>query len=104
VLGALWYFCSKTFKSKKVMQNGFEQQPESTYYAWKFGEMDDVRRIILSWYYSMTTLTTVGYGDYYPRTNIEIILAIIYMLAGVVFFSYIMSSMNDIWTNQRNKI
>ena len=51
---------------------------------------DKFNKIIVSWYYSMTTLTTVGYGDYYPISNTEIFVAVCYMLCGVVFFSYIM--------------
>jgi hypothetical protein len=43
-------------------------------------------------YYAMTTLTTSGYGDFLPRTQNEMILCSIIMLAGVAFFSYIMSS------------
>jgi hypothetical protein len=63
-------------------------------------EMSTTRKIIVSWYYSMTTLTTVGYGDYYPISNTEIFMAVVYMLCGVVFFSYIMSSVIEIINNQ----
>ena len=66
--------------------------------------MENVEHIIVSWYYSMTTLTTVGYGDYYPITTNEILLAVIYMLCGVVFFSFIMSSVIEIINNQQKKM
>ena len=52
----------------------------------------------------MTTLTTVGYGDYYPISNVEIVVAVIYMLCGVVFFSYIMSSVIEIINNNQKKM
>ena len=55
-------------------------------------------------WFALVTLTTVGYGDYSPQTEVEIAVAIVLMLAGVVFFSFIMSSMNDILTNQGHKI
>lgn len=52
----------------------------------------------------MTTLTTVGYGDFYPVSNTEIFMAVCYMLCGVVFFSYIMSSVIEIINNQQKKM
>jgi len=38
----------------------------------------------------MTTLATVGYGDFSPQTNYEKIIGIIIMILGIAFFSYIM--------------
>lgn len=52
--------------------------------------------MIISCYFALTTLSTVGYGDYYAISNIEIITAIFIMLGGVAFFSYIMGSFIDI--------
>lgn len=39
-------------------------------------------------YFSFTTLTTVGFGDYHPRSDGERIFVIIQMLLGVAIFSY----------------
>lgn len=36
----------------------------------------------------LTSLSTVGYGDYYPISNVERILSIFIMIFGVTFFSY----------------
>jgi hypothetical protein len=44
----------------------------------------------------MTTMTTVGFGDYAPFNYIEIIVDLIFMFIGVVVFSYIMSSVISI--------
>jgi voltage-gated potassium channel Kch len=38
----------------------------------------------------------VGYGDVFPISDIEKVLAIFIMLGGVGFFSYVMSSFIDI--------
>jgi hypothetical protein len=43
-------------------------------------------------YFALTTLSTVGYGDYYPISTNEMIIAIFFMLGGIAFFSYIMNS------------
>lgn len=53
-------------------------------------------RLMATCYYAMTTLTTSGYGDFLPRTSNEMILCSVIMLAGVAFFSYIMSSFINI--------
>jgi hypothetical protein len=36
-----------------------------------------------SFYFSVTTLTTVGYGDFYPHTDLGKIFTIIYLLVGI---------------------
>ncbi len=47
-------------------------------------------------YFSITSLSTVGYGDIVAQTNIEKIFAIFMMLAGIGFFSFIMGSFIEI--------
>lgn len=47
----------------------------------------------------MATLSTVGYGDLYPVTNLEKVVAICIMISGVVLFSFIMSSFVQIISN-----
>ena len=51
---------------------------------------DLLYQVSTSLYFSLTTLSTVGYGDFYPISSIEMILGVITMLLGVFFFSYIM--------------
>lgn len=53
-------------------------------------------KFISSCYFSITTLSTVGYGDLFPITNLEKVVGICVMLAGVGFFSFIMSSFIEI--------
>ena len=58
----------------------------------------------MSCYFALTTLSTVGYGDYFPISNMERILAVIIMLGGVAFFSYIMGNFIEIITNYEKKM
>ena len=44
-------------------------------------------QVISVLYYALTTLSTIGYGDLYPISNMEMILGIVVMLIGIVFFS-----------------
>lgn len=53
-------------------------------------------KFITSCYFSITTLSTVGYGDLYPISNLEKVVGILVMLAGVGFFSFIMGSFIEI--------
>jgi hypothetical protein len=55
-------------------------------------------------YYALTTLSTVGYGDYFPVNTGERIFAVILMLGGVAFFSYIMGNFIEILTSYEKKM
>ena len=60
---------------------------------------DNMSQAIISCYYALTTLSTVGYGDYFPISINEMIVGIIFMLVGIVFFSQILSSFIEIIQN-----
>ena len=47
-------------------------------------------------YFSFTSLATVGFGDYCPRSNLERALGSMILLLGVAVFSYIMGSFINI--------
>lgn len=53
-------------------------------------------RLITTMYFSLTTLATVGYGDYYPSTMLERILSSLVQLFGVSFFSILMNNFIDV--------
>lgn len=50
-------------------------------------EMNTGGRYLTSMYWTITTITTVGYGDLSATNNIERIFCIIVMLAGVILFN-----------------
>ena len=56
-------------------------------------------QMVIVSYFALTTLSTVGYGDYYPISTNELIIAIFFMLGGIGFFSYIMNSFQEIIKN-----
>lgn len=41
-------------------------------------------------------LSTVGYGDYYPISDLEMIIAVICMMIGVALFSVVMNQVGQI--------
>jgi voltage-gated potassium channel len=70
-----------------------------------FTEKDgNYEKFILILYFALTTLSTVGYGDYYPNSDVEMIITSIVMLGGVAFFSYIMGNFIDIISNYEKKM
>lgn len=50
------------------------------------------RDILILLYYAFTTLSTVGFGDFNPKSNSERIYTAFFMLFGVMIFSYIMGN------------
>ena len=95
-LGCFWYFVSDTFNSSDTDRTFVK--------TFKLDLESDTRKLIVSWYYALTTLSTVGYGDYYPISNLERWLAWVIMLLGVAFFSYIMGNFIEIVTNYNKKM
>jgi hypothetical protein len=54
---------------------------------------------ILCFYFAMTTLTTVGYGDVGPLNSIERVFVSILQIFGVVIFSTIMNQLSMVLDN-----
>ena len=53
----------------------------------------DLHKMILLLYMSFTTLSTVGFGDFHPKSDNERILTIFIMVLGVAIFGYVMGSL-----------
>lgn len=47
--------------------------------------------LIKIWYYALTTLSTIGFGDMSPQTPTERMIGAFIMMFGVANFSFIMS-------------
>ena len=61
-------------------------------------------QLIVSSYFALTTLSTVGYGDFYPISSQERFVTLIVQLGGVAFFSYIMGNFIEIVANYEAKV
>ena len=53
-------------------------------------------KLLTCMYYSLTTLSTVGYGDFSPQSIMEKIFGSIIQIFGVTFFSILMNKFQDI--------
>ena len=63
---------------------------------------DKLKVVLISMYFMMTSLSTVGFGDFYPKSNFERIFGSIILLSGVAIFSYIMSKLATMMINFNN--
>ena len=61
--------------------------------------LQNYRGVIIQIYFMMTSLSTVGFGDYYPVNDFERIVGSIILLNGVAVFSYIMMKLADMIIN-----
>ena len=53
------------------------------------------QQYVAALYWAITTLATVGYGDITPNTTLERIVSIIWMIFGLCFFSFTVSSLSS---------
>ncbi len=67
-------------------------------------DMSVYKRVVTCMYFIMTTLTTVGYGDFYPLSNAERIYIILVQLVGVSFYSYIMGNFIEVISSYEKKV
>jgi hypothetical protein len=64
----------------------------------------EAQRVIRCMYFILTTISTVGYGDYFPVSNIERVYVIFVQLFGVAFYSYVMGNFIDIINSYDKKM
>ena len=83
-LGCFWYLISSEQESDEVVMD------ETWYSTFNLEQYTIMNRLVVSCYYTLTMLSTVGYGDMYPISNLEKLVAVFCMMFGVALFSIIM--------------
>ncbi|KAL4459424.1 hypothetical protein ABPG74_018037 [Tetrahymena malaccensis] len=91
-LACAWYIYCTSIWSNYEFENQY------------FQHTNVLKKVILCYYFILSTLATVGYGDLVPITTQDRIIAIIIMICGVGFFSYIINNFNDIMKNYKTKL
>ncbi|CDW88827.1 cation channel family protein [Stylonychia lemnae] len=88
VTACLWIFVAKYEASGKnwITQNGYEGDDNYTIY-------------ITSFYFTVTTIVTVGYGDIHAYSIGEKYMSIILMIIGVISFSFATGALSNIISN-----
>lgn len=88
-----WYYSAKL--------DGFN--PETWVVRENYLDQDIGTLYITSLYWALTTFCTVGYGDINAKTVLEKILAMTWMMFGLFFFSFTISSLSSMLSNIDSK-
>lgn len=110
ILGVCWLVLCELQESviDKVLYVDFTDKPEgenpyTERFLVMFGQNYDadtnatpMNRLITVTYFAFTSLSTVGFGDYHPRSDIERFCCAFILLFGVAVFSIIMGSFIEI--------
>ena len=93
IMACFWYYSSKI--------EGFNPD------TWVFRsgiDLDELGTLyIVSLYWTVTTLCTVGYGDVHAKTNLEKVLSIGWMVFSVYFLSFVIGSLSSMLASMDTK-
>lgn len=105
-LGFAWFIvCELSYRFNKDYLASIDPETNNTETFISEYDMEntpDGRKAIIVVYYAFTSLSTVGFGDYYPKSDFERILCAIILLFGVAIFSYIMGNFINILDQYNN--
>ena len=59
-------------------------------------DVDNLTRYIRAIYWSVTTLTTIGYGDITPQNNLQTIYTMFIMLVGAGAYGYLVANIESL--------
>lgn len=76
-------------------------KPFTFYAQFDLDQNENETNLILVMYFAFTTLSTVGFGDYHPKSEIERVINTFILLVGVTAFSYIMGQFIEILIDLR---
>ena len=68
-------------------------------YYFDFEDLTDYELYVTSFYFTVTIIMTVGYGDITAKSMAEKLLCILLMLIGVIAFSFATGLISSIITN-----
>jgi hypothetical protein len=88
MMGCFWYFIAD-----------LEGSPDNWIMRCGYIDADTGAKYLASLYWSVTTLTTIGYGDIVPFTNLEKSITILWMMFGVGFYSFTIGSLSSVLSN-----
>lgn len=90
-LGTVWYVLTKHLTSSPDQFTFYNE------YGLDTGSDGD--NLIVVVYFMFTTLTTVGLGDFNPKSEIERLFISLILICGVLIFSWVMNTFFEILLN-----
>lgn len=82
-----------------IMSTLVDEEEETWIYEFKQSGMSNGGLYLVSFYWTITTITTVGYGDIGGSNNLERFFCAIMMIIGVIAFSFANGSLASIISN-----
>jgi hypothetical protein len=108
-LGLGWYiFCELLFDfsfkywERKTLDEINVLNHDDFIHYYGFEDHDISHRTITVVYFAFTTLSTVGFGDYAPRSDVERVVGSFILMFGVSIFSYFMGNFIEILDKYQN--
>jgi hypothetical protein len=105
-LGIFWHIIIKDLEDwdnvdNVDVYNGYETFYTFSDYGFQFDDdggpqINDGAQLTKVWYYGITTLSTIGFGDFCPKSIYEKLMIAFVMMFGVSVFSYIMGNFIEI--------
>ena len=90
-MGILWFIYSD-----RINEHLIETDQDTFFKRFDINDKSPLVCSLVMMYYFFTTLSTIGFGDYYPVSDLERIANIPIFLFGVMVFSYIMGNFSTI--------
>jgi hypothetical protein len=60
---------------------------------WDLTDYEGSDQVVVAMYFALTTVSTTGFGDLYPKSDFERLVCAFMMLSGVSLFSYVLSQL-----------
>ena len=97
-ISCIWIFTAEISLSYDIDGNLEENDPENINWIIDkgFEWQSDSQLYLTTFYYIVTTITTVGYGDISAVNSIERVISIFLMISGVLFFSFSTGTLTSI--------
>lgn len=96
VTGCFWFFLTKIYEQDTWYEHAILDgliSPNSS----------ELEVYILSFYWAISTICTVGFGEVFPNNPLEKIFNLIWIMVGVAFYSYTVGTLSTILNNFNKK-
>jgi hypothetical protein len=102
-LGMIWFIITKItyeeeLEHQKLMSEAELSAHNTDAFLTYYDLLDNTatRNTIIGTYFAFTTLSTVGFGDFTPRSNVERSIGAFILISGVAMFSFLMGNFIEI--------
>lgn len=95
LIGLMWYIVSDLDLNGLLLSHLTDTEKSNFIYEYNL-EVHSVYAVVIELsYYSFTTLSTVGLGDFHPKSNTERVFCSIFMLFGAMTTSIMIESFSQ---------